>query len=178
MGDSLKRIILFLLLAALGVSFYFAKDRYFFNSSEKKVERGHTPEKLTLFVPGPEFSLKRKDIYIDRGLNQNELAEFLFEALKDEGAIPDETEILHFSVDREGTIYLDLSKEILGDRDSESEILKVYSIVNTFLENFKSCRAVQLLIEGEVIPTLSGALYTYLPLSFNSDILEGTDDKS
>ena len=70
-------------------------------------------------------------------------------------------------------MYLNLSHDIKDEEmGTIEEITIVYSIVNSFLSNFKSAKKIQLLIEGQVFHTLNGLLYTYNPLEFNTNLVE------
>jgi len=66
-------------------------------------------------------------------------------------------------------LVLDVSREIhtnlLGG--SKDEILTIYSIVNTICSNFEFIKAVQLIVDGREMETLSGHIYVSYPLRFN-----------
>lgn len=58
----------------------------------------------------------------------------------------------------DGTAYLDLSNDILGDfiPGIESETLAIYSIVDSITANIPSVKRVQFLIQGQQVETLDG----------------------
>lgn len=175
----MKRLIIIGCAAMIGILGAYAGVNYYRSGHPVRGEVEVTGKtEVSLFLPSSDVGLKRKSILLDKMPSQIELAEFLIRTLEEEGVIPQDTKILHFSVDREGIIYLDLSREALNIGDSLSEVQVVYSLVNTFLENFRNSKAVQILIEGEPVQTFSGIIYTYLPLTFNLDLVEGIDDKS
>ena len=76
-------------------------------------------------------------------------------------------------IDSEGVLYLNFSKHISEIKTtSMTEILRTFSIVNSFLGSFRNTNKVQFLIEGQPVYTLNGTVYTYKPLEFNQDLLE------
>jgi len=117
--------------------------------------------------------LEQKTLEAKKGIPDKEKARIIIRELKKEGAIPENTVLHDFMPDTEGTLYLNLSKNISEDKqDSAKEIMTVYSIVNSFLLTFKDARKVQLLIEGQPVYTLNGTIYTYKPFEFNKHIME------
>jgi hypothetical protein len=58
----------------------------------------------------------------------------------------------------DGTTYVDLSNDILGDFEPgiQSETLAIYSIVNSITINIPSVKRVQFLIQGQQVETLDG----------------------
>lgn len=76
-------------------------------------------------------------------------------------------------IDSDGVLYLNFSNTITEKKATTmTEILKTFSIVNSFLGNFGNTNKVQLLVEGQPVYTLHGTVYTYKPLEFNQDLLE------
>jgi len=76
-------------------------------------------------------------------------------------------------IDSDGILYLNFSKDILEKQTTAMmEIMKTFSIVNSFLGTFRNANKVQLLVEGQPVYTLNGTVYTYKPLEFNQDLLE------
>jgi spore germination protein GerM len=71
-----------------------------------------------------------------------------------------------------GLIVVNLSKEFINNlpADHDQELLAVYSIVNSLLFNIEGVDGVQLLIEGERLPTLGGTLDIENPLVANQAI--------
>ncbi|MCX7856958.1 MAG: GerMN domain-containing protein [Deltaproteobacteria bacterium] len=128
--------------------------------------------RIILYVPSSDDLLEQKTTMIKDFKDSFEMAKALIEKLKEFNVIPRETRLLHFAGDDEGTLYLNFSKDLIECQKDFSEVLVVYSIVNTFLANLKKFSRVQLLIEGEALQTFGGVLYTYLPLDFNEEIVE------
>ncbi|MEI7632859.1 MAG: GerMN domain-containing protein [bacterium] len=69
-------------------------------------------------------------------------------------------------------VIVNLSKEFLTNLAGgmSSEMLAVYSIVNSLLYNIENIEAVQILIEGERLPTLRGNVEIGTPLIANPSI--------
>ena len=58
----------------------------------------------------------------------------------------------------DGTAYVDLSKDLLSNVNPgiESELLAVYSIVNSVTTNIPSVKRVKILVQGQEVDTLEG----------------------
>jgi germination protein M len=80
--------------------------------------------------------------------------------------LPPSTKVLEVFVTARGIAYLDLSKEAveLEDRGSRSELLTVYSIVNSLTSNFPAVKRVQILVEDKPVETLAGHVDLSRPL--------------
>lgn len=72
--------------------------------------------------------------------------------------IPSGTQLLHLFVARDGLVTIDLSREVVRDhpRDMESEYATLSALVRIVRDNFSEFTGVQILIEGEPVPTLAG----------------------
>lgn len=82
--------------------------------------------------------------------------------------IPADTRVLNiYEVDE--LLVLDFTREIQANHTggTASEIMTVYSIVNTVVANLEGIRAVQILVEGNEAETLAGHLDISRPLSPN-----------
>jgi spore germination protein GerM len=157
------------LLVTLAIYYSFVSEK-----RDGKKEGILNPEEVEvkLYVPSEEESLRIKRLSVKKPKTYQEMVNLIVEKLKENGVIEEETRLLHFAKGGDGTIYLDFSKDFLYGVDESSEMVKVYSVVNTFLSNFWGAKRVQLLIEGEALYTVGGLLYTYLPLEFNEELLE------
>lgn len=73
------------------------------------------------------------------------------------GTIPAGTALRDINIRPDGLAIVDFTKELVTNfqGDSTSEILTVYSIVNT-LTQFDTVDAVQILVDGQVVETLNG----------------------
>ena len=117
--------------------------------------------------------LEKKILEVKKGVPDKERAHIIIRELKKERNIPEKTSLYEFASDGDGTIYLNLSKDILGEKaDPANEIMTVYSIINSFLLSFKDAKKVQLLVEGQPIYTINGTVYTYKPIEFNKYVME------
>lgn len=82
-------------------------------------------------------------------------------------AIPAETKLLQLFITKEGTAYVDLSKDI-QERilpGSSSEICAVYSIVASLTENIRDIKKVFILVDGQERDTLAGHVNLELALA-------------
>ncbi len=72
--------------------------------------------------------------------------------------LPPETRLREIFITRDGTAYVDFSKEFMEKHPSGSsaELSTIYSVVNTLIYNFKPIRKVFILVEGGEKETLGG----------------------
>ena len=92
-----------------------------------------------------------------------------------EPTIPPETKLRElYIVPEEKCIYLDFNRafQVNHPGGSAGELLTIYSLVNTLIDNFEDIERVQLLVEGETIETLAGHIDTSKPFSCNAAIVE------
>lgn len=83
------------------------------------------------------------------------------------------TRILDVFVTARGVAYVDLSKEVSEGRagGTESELLSVYSMVNSITANFPAVRRVQLLVDDRPADTLAGHVNLSRPLPADMTLL-------
>lgn len=130
-------------------------------------------ETVSIYFPTVQGKLIEKKIGISGNLNDKEKGDFIIRNLKALKAIPEEVTLNDLVVDSDGVLYLNFSRNIAEKKlTMMTEILKTFSIVNSFLGSFGNTNKVQLLVEGQPVYTLHGAVYTYRPLEFNQDLLE------
>jgi len=81
---------------------------------------------------------------------------------------PKGARLMRVFMDRNEIAYLDFSDELRANHPGGTwgELITIYSLVNTVLENFKTVKGVKLLIMGSEIETLAGHIDTRHPLSF------------
>ncbi len=79
-----------------------------------------------------------------------------------------------YIVSEEKCAYLDFNQALQTNHPggSAGELLTIYSLVNTLVDNLEGIDRVQILIEGETIATLAGHIDTTRPLLRNSTIVE------
>lgn len=83
--------------------------------------------------------------------------------------IPKGTLLRSFYLDKYRMAYVDLSEAVREKHSggAESELLTIYSIVNSLILNMDEVETVKLLIEGRQIITLAGHIDTQNPFSAN-----------
>jgi len=85
--------------------------------------------------------------------------------------IPDGTLLRAFYVGRDKTAYVDLSNAVRKNHPggSRSELLTIYSVVNSLALNMPTIERVKILIDGQEAETLAGHIDLNLP--FQADML-------
>jgi len=89
--------------------------------------------------------------------------------------IPPGTELRElYIVPAEKCAYLDFNQAFRTNHPggSAGELLTIYSLVNTLIDNLEGIERVQILIEGKTIETLAGHIDTTKPFPRNSAIVE------
>lgn len=134
------------------VSLYFADaDNAFLKSEQKKISRSSDPVKfgraiIESLIKGSEGELGR--------------------------TIPEETLLKTFNVAKDGSAYADFTSAIRDKHPggSSSELLTVYSIVNSLVMNIPEIKRVKILIEGRESMTLAGHIDLRFPFTVNTAI--------
>jgi hypothetical protein len=130
-------------------------------------------ETVSVYFPKGQGKLAEKKIDITSNLSDQEKGHLIIRNLKALKSIPEELTLNDLVVDSDGILYLNFSKNISEKKTTAmTEILKTFSIVNSFLGSFRNTNKVQFLVEGQPVYTLNGTVYTYKPLEFNQDLLE------
>jgi hypothetical protein len=79
--------------------------------------------------------------------------------------LPPQTRVLEVFVTARGVAYVNLSGEATGlPGGSRSELLAVYSVVNSLVINFPAVSRVQILVEDRMVPSFSGHVDLSRPL--------------
>lgn len=89
--------------------------------------------------------------------------------------IPPETQLRElYIVPEEKCAYLDFNQAFQANHPggSAGELLTIYSLVNTLVDNLEGIERVQILVEGETIETLAGHIDITKPLPRNSTIVK------
>ena len=88
--------------------------------------------------------------------------------------IPSATRLKDVSIDSNGVVWLDFSSNLSQDHPggSSSEIMTVYSIVNTVLLNFNEVAKVGILIDGAEVKTLAGHIDCSKPFVVDKDFIK------
>jgi len=82
-------------------------------------------------------------------------------------AIPPETKLGRVYITKEGTAYVDFSRELVENHPSgtSAEISTVYAVVDGLAFNFKAVKQVFILVDGEERETLAGHIGLDRPFS-------------
>jgi spore germination protein GerM len=83
--------------------------------------------------------------------------------------IPADTQLRALYITPDGTCYVDLSEAVRKNHPggSNSELLTIYSMVNSLILNVPEIERVQILIAGNEAPTLAGHIDLQLPVKAN-----------
>ena len=83
--------------------------------------------------------------------------------------IPPNTQLKALYIIPDGTCYVDLSAAVRKNHPggSKSELLSIYSMVNSLVLNVPEIERVQILIEGNEASTLAGHIDLQLPINAN-----------
>jgi spore germination protein GerM len=83
--------------------------------------------------------------------------------------VPSDTNLRAFYMTEDGTAYADMSKAVSEQHPggAESELMTIYSIVNSLVLNIPEIKTVKLLIEGQESMTLAGHIDLRFPFKAN-----------
>ncbi|MCX8022399.1 MAG: GerMN domain-containing protein [Syntrophorhabdaceae bacterium] len=156
-----------LLAATLAIYVYFMKIEPQYSLPPLVLDR------VVLFVPTEQGRLIEKQIPVKMNLTERKLGEVILRELKRDGVLPERVNLQDFAIDDQGTVYLNLSREIYEQTGGpQKEINMVYSIVNSYVANFKDARQVQILVEGKPVETIDGVVYLHKPIAMNKTLME------
>lgn len=165
--------LLFLLLVVLVIIFFKTGSQERIKKSSKIPQpklRTEAPEprakkKVTIFFLREEDDLlwpEEREIFADASLVR-EAEQVISELIRGSQSglvspLPPETKLWQLFLTKDGTAYVDFSKEMMEKHPSGSsaEILTVYSIVDSLAFNFKTIKKVFILIDGEEKETFAG----------------------
>jgi hypothetical protein len=149
---------------------------YWFREGTNLQQRGSVTaqkETIRLFSPLSNMKLGSRVLEIRSDMPDKEKADLILKELKKDKVISPGVHLRDLVIGLDDVLYLNLSKNLADVRPgAPSELVVVYSLVNSFASSFKGVRKVQLLLDGEPAYTIGGVLYTYLPLEFNRDLME------
>jgi spore germination protein GerM len=165
-----KRLILFLVIAiaAAGVVFYLFE-----------VYSGKVVVSL-YFADADNAFLKPERIKISSSSDPAKLGKAVMEFLIKGPAgglgrtIPEETSVRSFKVEKNGTAHADFTSAIRDKHPggSSSELMTVYSIVNSLTMNIPEIKRVKILIEGREQTTLAGHVDLRFPLKADTALVK------
>ncbi len=89
-------------------------------------------------------------------------------------AVPRGTTLRAIYMTEGGELYVDLSRELSTAHTggTMNELLTIYSIVNALTANLPAVTAVQLLVDGKEVDTLSGHVDLRRPLAKNLELVQ------
>jgi len=110
-----------------------------------------------------------------QGIDRNELGALIVEKLIDGPqkvlmpTIPAGTRLRAFYTTRDGTAFVDLSKEVRENHPggARSELMTIYSIVNSVILNIPEIDSVKILVDGREETTLAGHIDLRFPFKAN-----------
>lgn len=162
-----------LLLAALTTGGLLALPRLKGGVRPGGTDIGTQKETARIFFSVNGERLAAKTLDIQTGMSERAKGDAIIQELRRQKSIPERTRLVDLAFGEDGTVYVNLSKEFLETQTvAGGEITRVYSVVNSFISVFPAFRRVQLLLDGQAVPTVGGVIYTYVPLEFNKDIAE------
>jgi spore germination protein GerM len=135
-----------------------------------------------LFVGEDSESLipEDREILADPASPAAEAREILRELIKGSqtgllSAVPPETKLLQVYVDKDGTAFVDFSREFADRHPSGStaEIATVFAVVDSLAQNLPSVKKVFLLIDGEERETLAGHIAIDHPILPDFSLIAG-----
>ena len=135
-------------------------------------------EKIVLhlyFANQEDAYLTAEDRVVARPEDTKVLGSVIVEALIDgprtalTPTMPAGTSLLAFHLVENGTAYVDLSREIKDNHTggARSELMTVFSLVNSIVLNLEAVTAVKILIDGQEEPTLAGHIDLRYPFKAN-----------
>lgn len=92
--------------------------------------------------------------------------------------IPQNTELRNVLLDSKETVYLSFSGDIQKNHPGGvwTELLTIYSLVDTVIENNPEVKRVKLLVEEKEVETLAGHVSTLRPFGFNAQLISGSKE--
>jgi hypothetical protein len=170
---SYRKIIVLAGIAVILIALGLAGMKFF--KSKEGPAPAPQPKKdtLAIFIPADDGSLIRKNVEAKPAMTQTEKVEAILRHLRAEDAVPRTLSLHEFSIDGDGVLYLNVSRDLKAEKMSAAEeIATVYSLVNSLLANLREAKRVQLLLDGQAPHTLAGVVYTYGPIEFNNQLVE------
>jgi hypothetical protein len=171
-------------LAVLAVAFVVLVVRFIRSGSQEEIRTAAGASATPSSVAGPEakeadrlkvtvfFGREEDDLLVGEtreipaGTSAvQEARDIVTELIKGpaEGSVPtlsSETKIEQIFITKDGTAYVDLSRDVVAHHPSGSsaEIATVFAIVNSLAYNIKAVKRVFILVDGEERETLNGHL--------------------
>jgi hypothetical protein len=174
MGRPYKLILIVACLALAAVVAY--QYLYWFREGTDSQRRGPViaqKEIIRLFSPAGKTRLGSRVLEVRSDIADKERADLILKEMKKDRSIGPGVQLRDLAIGLDGVLYLNLSKNLAeAQPEAPSDIMMVYSLVNSFASSFKNVNKVQFLLDGAPVYTVGGVVYTYLPLEFNKDLTE------
>ena len=183
--DWTGRIILLVALIGIGASMYLLLRPGMYHPPKPKVEkRSALREKrgVVLYFSDEEEEYligERREIS-RKGDREEEAKELIAELIKGPKGkliptVPPRTRLLTLKLREDGMARVDFDESLSRDHPggSSSEMMTIYSIVNSLTLNFPDIKRVQILIDGKEIETITGHLSLKNPFSSNPGLIKG-----
>ena len=127
------------------------------------------------FTDAENAYLTAEDMVVAQPADTKALGTVIVEALIDGPrksfvrTIPQGTSLRAFHLAENGTAYVDLSKEVKENHTggAKSELMTIYSLVNSIVLNMPEIDAVKILIDGQEETTLAGHIDLRYPFKAN-----------
>lgn len=150
------------------------KSEGLYEPAEEKIKR-----QVTLYFPSTDDDLLHSETReIVAGPAEKEAAEIVAELISGSHSgylspLPSGTTLRQVFITREGTAFVDFSRELVEKHPSGSaaEMTTIYAVVNSLIKNIPAIKQVFILVEGSERETLSGHINLNQPFSFLSSLL-------
>ncbi|MCD4743670.1 MAG: GerMN domain-containing protein [Desulfobacteraceae bacterium] len=158
-------ICLFFLILIVSICFPQVSGLCQEGSEQGEVKQQQLFEGFLYFIDKDGRHLKSVEQKFAAGLNSHDLGLAITEALiKGPSSpelgetVPAGTKVNALFITDDGRAFIDFDKNIqtLGDYSAQTEMLAIYSIVNSLILNIEKINRVKILIQGETVQTLSG----------------------
>lgn len=167
-----KRLVIICLPLVIATSLFVYYFRYIADTQPKKQIIRVEKNTVSLIYPDENGRLSENIVEIDVTATQKDKGNSIINELKTIGLVPGSISLQEMTIDDDGIIYLNFTKDLLQSVAGNDDIGIVYTIVNSFLASFRSTKKVLILIDWKPIYTLHGTVYTYLPIEFNKQVME------
>jgi len=183
-----KKTLLFILIAGISfivgiiISPYLQETTYTLKKWVQKPRTSPVPGKLVrLYFCLPESEILvpvERKILINGNINQ-QIKRVLEELIKGPGqadlapTLPPQTRIRAVYT-RKDTIFVDFSSSVVENHPggTSAELVSIYSVVNTLIDNFPPYSKVQILLEGKPQNTLAGHIDLRQPFTRRGEIIK------
>ena len=156
---------LFFLILIVGICFSHIPGLCQEGSEQGELKQQQLFEGYLYFIYKDGRYLKSVEQKFAAGLNPHDLGLAILKALikgpslkELEKTVPEGTKINALFITDDGRAFVDFDRNIrtLGNYSAQSEMLTIYSIVNSLILNIEKINRVKILIQGETAQTLSG----------------------